>query len=378
MISTDYSSYYRQLYSANSIQKQGANSVSSDDSTSSKSTIDSLSSTKKKVVPFQESGNIDDLELSSRKLMHTMKMLNTDTSEESEATSAINSDMEALKTADIDNMTAEDLKTTFSNLLADMQSIQKTDKNSDNAPEVDLDIISESDMRDMLKVIQQRSINEPEHTQKSSFDDEVSKLVSDMESIKVADIDSMSLDDIKSTLANLITDMDSIKRPTGGYNNTTQVNLDAISESDMRDMLQKIQNSANNVSAQNEVSESTDSLTNLNEDIENIKAVDIDTLSLNELKEILMDLITDMKSVYDQTQVSSDESDEPYEIGIDTMTETEMRDFLKNIQENESDSQMMDGLNLTSMLTRIFSDGYDSSQLDSSNNILSEEDLIGA
>ena len=70
-----------------------------------------------------------------------------------------------------------------------------------------------------------------------------------MDSIKTANIDSMSLDDIKATLSKLLTDMDSIKKPSGGYNSDLQVNLDTISESDMRDMLQKIQDSANQLSA---------------------------------------------------------------------------------------------------------------------------------
>jgi len=370
MISSDYSNYYNQLNSSIPISKQNINSK---DSSTPKDSVDTISSATKKVQPFQESGNIQDLELSARKMMHTMNMQNTDTSEDSESMSKIKTDMNAIKTSDINNMSADDLKTTLSNVITDMQSMPKPQGDSNKTSEINLDSMSESDMRDMLKNIQERAINSPGTKQESNLDNAFSKVTSDMDSIKAADITTLSTDDVKTTLSNLITDMNAIRKSNVGYTNSTQVSLDNISESDMRKMLQKIQDSANKVSSQNGTSESTDLFTNLNSDIANIKTVDIDTMSTDKMKESLMNLITDMKSISSKTQASDSESDQTFGIDVNNLTESEMRDILKKIQEDASNKQMMNGLNSPTILNSIFSSENYSSQLNSSNNVQSDE-----
>jgi len=78
----------------------------------------------------------------------------------------------------------------------------------------------------------------------SEISESMNKIKADMDEIKTTDIDNLSTDDLKETLANLINNINAVRKPHGGYNNDLQVNLDNISEEDMREMLQKIQDNA--------------------------------------------------------------------------------------------------------------------------------------
>ncbi|KOA18462.1 hypothetical protein CLHOM_33640 [Clostridium homopropionicum DSM 5847] len=240
-ISSNYYNYYNQLNSANSISKQ---TTSSEESSSSESIVDVISSSNKRKAEYKESGSITDLDFSVRKLMHDMKMQDNDTSEISESMNKIKEDMDAIKIADIDSMSTDELKTTLTNLITDMQSMPRPNDDLNDNSEISLDNMSEADMREMLKDIQERANNAPEHKPELKPDDAFDKIKADMDEIKTTDIDSLSTDELKETLANLIDDINSVRKPHGGYNNNLQINLDNISEEDMRDMLQKIQDNA--------------------------------------------------------------------------------------------------------------------------------------
>lgn len=82
------------------------------------------------------------------------------------------------------------------------------------------------------------------------------------------------------------------------------------------------------VQSEEEPTEKIDLFANIKDDIDSIIASDIDTMSDAELKEALLDLITDMKSVYNQTEISDDTS----EMELDNMNESEMKELLKKIQ----------------------------------------------
>lgn len=236
-ISSNYYNYYTNLYSSNTISNQNTNS---EDVSSSESISDLLTIPRKKPA-FEESGSISDLDFSSRRLMHNMKMDGNDTSEASESMNKIKADMDAIKNADIDSMSAEDVKSTLTNFLTDMQSMPRPNEETNDAPEISIDNMSEADMRKMLEDIQERAINAPEHKPEPNSDDAFSKIKADIDEIKTMDIDSLSTDELKGTFDNLIDDINSARKPHGGYNNNLQINLDNISEEDMRDMLQKIQ-----------------------------------------------------------------------------------------------------------------------------------------
>jgi len=239
-ISSNYYNYYTNLYSSNTISNQNTNS---EEVSSSENIADVLTIPRKKPT-YEESGSITDLDFSVRKLMHDMKMQDNDTSEISESMNKIKTDMDAIKIADIDSMSTDELKTTLTNLITDMQSMPRPNDDLNDNSEISLDNMSEADMREMLKDIQERANNAPEHKPEPKPDDAFDKIKADMDEIKTTDINSLSTDELKETLADLIDDINSARKPHGGYNNNLQINLDNISEEDMRDMLQKIQDNA--------------------------------------------------------------------------------------------------------------------------------------
>lgn len=234
-ISSSYYNYYNQLYPTNSISNQN---TGSEDSDSPQDVVDTISSSSSKNTQFQESGSINDLEFSPRKMHHHMRKQDVDTSNSSDSVNKVKADIDAIKTADIDNMSADDLKTTLTNLVTDMNNV-------------------------------------PQHKPETKSADAFNKIKSDMDSIKKADISSMSADDVKNTLTNLISDFNSVRRPHGGYNNAPQLNLDNMSESDMRDMLQKIQDNANKVPEQDEPGSSTDLFSSTQQDINSMTESDM-------------------------------------------------------------------------------------------------------
>lgn len=265
-ISSNYYNYYNQLSSTGTSATQ---TTAADDTTSQDSSDSSVSSAKRKRHHFQETGNIEQLQFTGMRRMDTVGMQDSD--EDNTAITdnmkKFKTDMDNLKTANIDSMSADDVKTTLTNLLTDMQSMprpgeeQGTDNTSDSSSSttsVDLSNMSEADMRKMLKEMQERINNAPDESQRVKREEAFSKIKSDVDAIKTADIDSMSADDVKSTLTNLITDMNSVRKPQGGYNNNnTTVDLSNMSESDMREMLKKIQENANRIPSQEDTDNTT-------------------------------------------------------------------------------------------------------------------------
>ncbi len=76
--------------------------------------------------------------------------------------------------------------------------------------------------------------------------EKMDKLHTDMDSIKTVDIDSMSADEVKETLSNLKTDMDAMPLPPGVESKENEMDLESMTESEMRDKLKEIQTRANN------------------------------------------------------------------------------------------------------------------------------------
>jgi len=81
----------------------------------------------------------------------------------------------------------------------------------------------------------------------SEMSEKMEKIRTDMDSIKSADIDSMSADELKETLTNLQTDMAAIPSRDGRGNDIQQADISSMSETDMKDMLEKIQEHAKNM-----------------------------------------------------------------------------------------------------------------------------------
>lgn len=76
--------------------------------------------------------------------------------------------------------------------------------------------------------------------------DKMDKLENDMDSIKTADIDSMTSDEVKETLSKLKSNMEAMPLPPGAQSNTNEIDLESMSETDMRNKLKEIQAHANN------------------------------------------------------------------------------------------------------------------------------------
>jgi len=149
-ISSNYYNYYTNLYSSNTISNQNTNS---EEVSSSENIADVLTIPRKKPT-YEESGSITDLDFSVRRLMHDMKMQDNDTSEISESMNKIKADMDEIKTTDIDSLSTDDLKETLANLINDINSARKPHEGYNNDLQVDLDNMSEEDMREMLQKIQ--------------------------------------------------------------------------------------------------------------------------------------------------------------------------------------------------------------------------------
>lgn len=247
--------YYTQAYQLNAILNS---KVSNEDSTSSKSETETKSSTKIRSVVSTGDMDINSLNYSGRMMMNSVKMQGEVSSEMSENMEKIKTDMDSIKNADIDKMSPDEVKNTLAKLKTDLESIARPEEEANNISNMNIDNMSDSDIKDALKKIQDKVNRAPEQNQVNKVSSLFSKVKEDMDSIKTADIDAMSSDDVKSTLVNLMTDMKSIPSPYGKSSKSQKIDTDNMSDSDMRDMLKKIQSYAKKADSETEDSDQYD------------------------------------------------------------------------------------------------------------------------
>ncbi|KZL89590.1 hypothetical protein [Clostridium magnum] len=337
-ISSNYYDYYNQIYQLNSLSNTQINSDFQIDNDNS-----SLSEDKTKAINFIQTRNyipdenvdIANLNYSGTMVANSLRMQSVDTSEMSESIEKLNTDLDSLKTTDIDSMSADEAKELLIQLQIDMSSIKSLEGEANDIS--DIDSISESDIKDMLKNIQENANNMAAPPQNTKEFNVFSKIDENMESLKDVDIDSISVDDAKELLTQLQTDMAPIKNPYGGSSSSQKMDIDSMTESDVKDMLKKIQEYANKMTIQTEDDELSDTYNKVKEDIDTIRTADIDNMSADEVKSVLTQLKNDTESI------SSEEgqADDIYSIDIDSMSESDIKDILKKIQQQANDIPMM-------------------------------------
>lgn len=170
------------------------------------------------------------------------------------------------------------------------------------------------------------------NTIKTSMD----KVKSDMDSIKNADIDSMSEEDLKETLSNLINDLQSVPKPYGKANNSQTLDVDSMSESDIKSMLKKIQEKATMVQEDKNAVSPPENFKNVDEDIDSIAAMDIESMSEEELRATLKDFKTDLEAIKRPGEMS----DSAQQTDLDSMSEDDLRELLEKIQEQAAKEVM--------------------------------------
>lgn len=236
-INSNYYNYYNLNYGVSKLTSASAG----EDSSSSNSKIDAVSSATRRYPIPEENGNAINLELNGRVMMHSIQLQGVDSSEISQAMEQIRMDMDSIKNEDIDNMSTDDMKEMLAKLQSDMQFVPISDKGTSSIREADIENMSETEMKDMLKNIQAHANSGPEPPKNDKLFDGLSKIKDDLSDIKTTDIESTSTDDIKEILIKLKSDMDNFKNPYKGTNNTQATDFDGLSEENLRNMLKKIQ-----------------------------------------------------------------------------------------------------------------------------------------
>ena len=282
-ISSNYYDYYSQMYQLNSLSNTQVNTdsqIETDDSNSSKNKTKAISSSQIRSYVPDENVDIADLNYSGTMLANSLKLQSNDSSEMSQSMEKIKTDMDSIKTSDIDSMSADDIKKTLTQLKTDMASIKSPDGESSDISNIDIDSTSESDMKDILKKVQDQANSMPAPPPPPSTENSnvLSKINEDVESIKTANINNMSADDAKEILTQLQNDMSSIKNPYGGSSSSQKMDIDSMTESDIKDMLKKIQEHANKMTtmggakhseALNGIAENQNSTSSIDSDIAN-------------------------------------------------------------------------------------------------------------
>lgn len=156
-ISSNYYNYYNQIYQLNSLSNSQG---STEDSSSSENETKAISSTRtRSYIPSGES-SLADLNYNGRMVMNSLKIQGTDSSEIFQNIDKINEDIDSIKSTDIDSMSADELKEILTDLTSDMKFVS-TPYGRPSSANVDLDNMSESDMKAILKKIQEQANSMP-------------------------------------------------------------------------------------------------------------------------------------------------------------------------------------------------------------------------
>lgn len=360
-ISSSQYDYYDQAYQLKYLLNLQTNSDkvnSNEESASSQSETKTKSSAKISYIMPSEDIDITSLNYSGRMLANSVKMKKDGSSEISGNMEKMKTDMNFIRSADIDNMSSDEVKSTLTKLKNDLESVSKPKEEASNILNADIDSMSDSDIKSMLKKIQDKASSAPDQNQTNKASSMFSKLKEDMESIKTADVDTMSTADVKSNLTKLISDMQSIPSPYGKGNKVPKVDMDTMSDSDMRDMLKKIQNYANKNNTQTQSTGTSDAFSKVKLDIDSIKSKDIDTMSAEDAKKALTQLKTDMQSLPSPKEESSENSI----IDTENMSEDDMKEALKKIQEHLNNKPSIDEFKSSLLFSNMDNNEYDIDQ----------------
>jgi hypothetical protein len=350
-----------------------ANTASSDSAQESTnvtavSSASSASSASRKKSDYMTNDNYMDFSYSGHMVSNSVQNQIEDSSVVSEKVQKVKEDIDSIKTADIDSMTADEVKDLLTNLQNDRKALQISSGISSSSQETDIDSMSESDMRETLKNVQNNAKNASkmgggkppmgpppgpppssnDTSETDETDDEIDTSEEYLELLEDEDIDNMSSDEVKETLTNIQNSLKSINGSEDETASTDEADIDAMSETDMKEFLKEVQNAAKNSpetggekppmgpppgpppssNGTSETDENNDEIETLEEYLELLEDEDVDNMSSDEVEELLINLQNSIKASIssDDSTVKTEESD------ISSLSESDMKDILRNFQ----------------------------------------------
>lgn len=156
-----YDYYYSTSYAANSVSNSDAQ-LTSESTDSSQDETDEISIQPRRYSASGGYENLMNMDYSSVMMKYSLQSQGTDSSEVSEKMEKIKTDMDSLKSADIDSMSSDEIKATLETLKADMEGVPNSRGTSSDVSEADLDSMSESELKQLLENIQEDANNAPE------------------------------------------------------------------------------------------------------------------------------------------------------------------------------------------------------------------------
>lgn len=274
-IDTNYYDYYNLNSLANVLANKSTDSSNTDEQ-ASQSTAGVSAVSARKTSEYVSNSSYMDLSISGRRVSDSIQNQDENSSVILENVQKIKEDMDSIKTADIDSMTADQIKETLSNLQNDKNALQTSIGNSENTDEIDLDSMSDEELKNLLKDVQDKAQNPPamgggkppmmggappkpgagpqgvSGTAGTSETDETDStgkyfgydtLEEYLESLEEDDIDDMTSDEVKQALTSI---KNSLNKSEGTDSDKQESELDSMSETDMKQLLKDIQSDVQN------------------------------------------------------------------------------------------------------------------------------------
>lgn len=278
-----YDYYYTQLYQRNSTNTTSSSTELDDSSDDQKNTV---KSSKRKVAYTDDNASIANLNLNGRMVMNSMKMQDDD-AEESQEVKTLDSDFSSIKTADIDSMSSDEVKAAFSKLKTDVEAVKAS-------------------------YIKAKSNSTSAATTTATTTEAATDTTS-----------TTSTDSSTSTVAS----------------NTTSTTTDTLTEADMRSILKKVQDNLNNQPPMPPMppqdNSASDPFSKVKEDMDSIKTLNVDSMSTDELKEVITNLKNDIGAVGNPYANKSTSS----KVDLSSTSEADLKAMLKKIQEKANGAQ---------------------------------------
>lgn len=179
--------------------------------------------------------NLMGLSFNGSMVKNMLQMKGTDSTEMKANMEQMKTDMDSLKSADVDSMTVDDMKSMLTKLESDRSKMPKPHENTTNSEtankkSVDVSNMSETDMRNMLKNIQKHEKNGPKMP--PMMDDMMNNMKNNLNSDSL--VNSLSSTDDTTNASGMLGEdylQQIIDKLTSGFDSTSQANS-ATSASD--------------------------------------------------------------------------------------------------------------------------------------------------
>lgn len=242
-ISSNYYNYYTYgTYSSNGLLNANLSTASTDASQNETEAVNSLPPRQFKPMDLE---SLFGLSSSGKSIRDSLQTQGTG-SDMSQKFEAVKTDMDAIKSADIESMSADEVKEMLTNLQNDLKAIN-SNSSSNSSQTLDISSLTESQTRDMLEDIQENAermsaMGQGMPNQNGMSSDDFELIKGDLDTIKGLDISSMSAEEIKTTLTNLQNDTKKMSNPDEKAQEILSTDIENMSDSDAKSLLTKIQN----------------------------------------------------------------------------------------------------------------------------------------